>query len=246
MKTQKHTSQRHRRLTKTATPNGPAELVPTDAASLLALARIGKAPGQATPASDARTGSALLPEFRGALQWVAPQRFFSPNCPCVVSYQYTFYFSDDLLKRVDPLRLEWMSEQHQFNRVTPATATAILKPPCAAHAHLTTPTDLFAEIWHIHGNRHGYDCGCTVSVWFDDRVPAAVRVHTPVEHETHTHRCAKHARLDTVRHYETLMGLKRPRPVVQPSKPAWDWRQSIDAAIVGRAPMVPSLVMACG
>lgn len=246
MKTQKHTGQRHRRLTKTATPNGPAELVPTDAASLLALARIGKAPGQATPAADARTGSALFPEFRGALQWVAPQRFFCPTlCGCVVSYQYTFYFSEALLSRVDPLRLEWMADQHQFNRVTPATATTILRQ-CADHKHLVGAKALFAEVWHLHGNRHGYDCGCTVSIWFDDRVPSAERVHTPVEHDVHTNRCAKHARLDTVKHYETLMGLKPKRPALVVQAVAWDWRQSIDAAIAGRAPMVPSLVMACG
>lgn len=240
---QRHRSTSSRRRTATPVLLPDVSHAPTDAASLLALARIGKAPGQAR--TD-RSGSALLPEFRGALQWVAPQRFFCPTlCGCVVSYQYTFYFSDELLKRVDPLRLEWMAEQHQFNRVTPATATTILRQ-CADHKHLVGATALFKEVWHLHGNRHGYACGCTVSVWFDDRVASAVRVHTPVEHDTHTHRCATHARLNTVQHYETLMGLKRkrPAPTVQPA--ALDWRQAIDAAILGRAPMVPSLVMACG
>ncbi len=181
---------------------GVSATLPASQDEWLRLARVGSAPGQ-----QDRTGAALFPEFRGPLQHVSPQRFFCPTmCGCAMAYQYTFYFSADLLARVDPLKLEWLVAQHQWNRVTLATPTRILRQ-CRDHAHLEDPDALFAEIWHLHGNRYGYDCGCTVSIWFDDRVSQETRIHVPVEHDVHTHRCAAHAHLlDPRDHYLTLEG----------------------------------------
>lgn len=164
---------------------------------LLTWARTGTAAGQGEV-------GASFPEFRGPRQWAAPQRFFCPTmCGCVMGYQYTFYFSADVLSKVDLLMLDWMTEQHMFNRVTPATPTNILRQ-CEAHSYLTTSKELFKEIWHLHGNKLTYDCGCSVSVWFDDRIAQEDRIHTPVEHPVHTNRCNRHAHLSTIDHFMFL------------------------------------------
>lgn len=199
-----------------------------------------------TAVLDAPTDAkAIFKEFAGPLHWVVPQRFFAPNCTCVVGYQYTFHFSDDYIRRVDPLLLSWMAEQHQFNEVTAPTATGILRQ-CDAHQHLVGAKSLFAEVWHFHGNKHGpYPCGCTFHVWFDDRVSQAEQVQTPVEHDTHTHRCPKHIRLNTVDHYLTL--IQRPtRIMVQKPEQDRTWQDFVDAGIINRPSMVPTLAAVGG
>lgn len=134
--------------------------------------------------------------------------FISPNfCGCIVEISREFKVSDSVKDKVlqtmngnqvlADIMVKELQTRGQFDEVS---ETYEILNQCDTHSLYPDADSLYAEIKNFHGWAKTLDaCGCTISLWRDDRLPETEI--NPIEHPVHTKRCPLHQAKDPAEHY---------------------------------------------